>query len=377
MPSSTSASSASPPSLAGHARPVPYRPVPERPWVRQLWIAFSLLIVLTVAWEWRMRRLELLPGDYADSGAAWVAERRTLQPDGIAIVGDSRILFDTDLDQFQVLTGRRPIQLALQGTNGRPFLENIAADAHFKGLVIVGIAEISYYRDRVGLRASALDLYRYESPSDHVSYWLDRRLSGLLGLLDDDYRLSKLIMRADRGWRRGADSPYDDVWKMASFATHRQAQLWQRLEHSGPLLDHARYAWKGFDGPPIPPDVIAKTEEITRRSVAAIRARGGEVLFVRPPSGIELRVNEDKRLPRTRGWDALLAAAGVQGVYSDDLIGAEHLPLPDFSHTTHACARVFTDMYVRRLATLTARIHLLPDLAPPLTAADCQAATTN
>jgi hypothetical protein len=372
MPSSISGSETDVLSHAGHARPVPHRPVPARPWVAQFWTALALLVALTTAWEWRMRTLEVLPGDYSDSGAAWVAERRTLRPDDIAIVGDSRILFDTDLNQFAALTGKRPVQLALQGTNGRPFLENLAADVRFKGLVIVGIAEISYYRDRVGLRASALDLYRYQSPSDRLGYWLDRRLSAILGFLDDDYRLSKLTFRADDGWRPAVDSPYDDVWKMASFAPHREAHLWHRIVHDPRLLEHARYAWKGYAGPQISAEVIARTEEITRRSVAMIRAHGGEVLFVRPPSGAPLRVNEDRRLPRARGWDSLLKAADVRGIHADELEGAGQLPLPEFSHITQACARVFTDMYVRRAVLLTDRVHLLPDVPAPPAPADCR-----
>ena len=49
------------------------------------------------------------------------------------------------------------------------------------------------------------------------------------------------------------------------------------------------------------------------------------------------------------------------------------LVLPEFSHLTRSCARVFTDAYVRRLAELTPRI-VLRDAAPPaLDAEDCNA----
>lgn len=198
-----------------------------------------------------------------------------------------------------------------------------------------------------------------------------RRASALRG--SDHLRavVRTLVSAAAHVGRRGGDRASDDVWKMASFGPDRQAQLWQRLEHDGQLLAHARYTWKGFAGPPIKPEVIAQTEDITRRAVAKIRSRGGEVIFVRPPSAPELRINEDKRLPRSRGWDALLATAQVQGVYADGLAGAAHLPMPDYSHTTKACARLFTDMYVRRMATLTDRLPLLSNLPAPLTPDDC------
>ena len=52
-------------------------------------------------------------------------QRRAADIAPVAIVGDSRILFDTDLDRFQALTGVRPVQLAIVGTNARALLEHL------------------------------------------------------------------------------------------------------------------------------------------------------------------------------------------------------------------------------------------------------------
>ena len=51
----------------------------------------------------------------------------------VAIVGDSRILFDTDLDRFEALTGVRPVQLAIHGTSALTLLEDVADNPNFKG----------------------------------------------------------------------------------------------------------------------------------------------------------------------------------------------------------------------------------------------------
>ena len=116
------------------------------------------------------------PGDLDDGASAWAEQRRRIDAgeSQVAIVGDSRILFDTDLDRFEALTGVRPVQLALAGTNARPFLEQLAADSDFDGLAIVGIADRSYFRDDIGLMADALDVYRYESPSRRSGHVLQR-----------------------------------------------------------------------------------------------------------------------------------------------------------------------------------------------------------
>ena len=137
------------------------------------------------------------------------------------------------------------------------------------------------------------------------------------------------------------------------------------------LRTHARHAWNLFRGPPLPPfiarNVVARSAEAVRR----IRARGGEVIFVRPPSAPELRAVEDGRLPRSKGWDLLLAATHAQGIHADDLPQAQNLVIPEWSHLSRKCATVFTDAYVRRLADLTPRIKLRADAPTPLTRDDC------
>ena len=91
------------------------------------------------------------------------------------------------------------------------------------------------------------------------------------------------------------------------------------------------------------------------------RARGGEVVFVRPPSAPELRVNEEAQVPKARGWNHLLSNTKSAGIHVDDLPAAQGLSLPEWSHLNRKCATVFTDAYVRRLAELTPRLKLRAD----------------
>ena len=74
--------------------------------------------------------------------ARWTGavERSRSEGAPVAIVGDSRILFDTDLDRFEALTGIRPVQLAIHGTSPLTLLEDDgAAIQKFNGLLIVGL----------------------------------------------------------------------------------------------------------------------------------------------------------------------------------------------------------------------------------------------
>lgn len=361
----------------GVAQPVPVREIPKKPWRAMFATSLIMTAILIGFWEWHARSLALLPGDLDDGPSAWAEQRRLAdsEPSPVVIVGDSRILFDTNLDRFHALTGIRPIQLALPGTNARPVLENLADDPNFKGLVIVGIADTSYFREGIGLMKGALDRYSFESPAQRITFILDRALQRLFGFIDDGYRLSALVLRLDRGWRKGAQGPYYDVWKISTHGDDRQTQLWSRIENDGFLRAHARLVWltpgTSFVGPPLTPAVIKMTQERTRIAVAKIRARGGDVVFVRPPSAPILRAFEDRRLPRSRGWDPLLAAANVKGIHFEDVPAMRGLTLPEFSHLTSLCALVFTDAYVRKLAKITSRIQVRADAPPALMPASC------
>ena len=106
-------------------------------------------------------------------------------------------------------------------------------------------------------------------------------------------------------------------------------------------------------------------------AVDQIRARGGEVVFVRPPSAPELRVNEEAQVPKAMGWDHLLRNTRSVGVHADDLAQAQELTLPEWSHLNRACATVFTDAYVRRLSEMTPRLKLVAGAPRPLGRSNC------
>ena len=358
----------------GQAQPVPTRDIPTQPWVKIGAAVFLMVTLLMTGWEWNARvNLGLHAGDLDDNAQFWAEQRRLADAAPVTIVGDSRILFDTDLARFQQMTGVRPIQTAIPGSNARALLESYANDPKFHGLLIVGLADLSYFRPQgVGLGGPYLKNFeKNDKPSQLTGLWIDRFLQRYFAFMDSDYRLSRMLPRWDHGWRKGVDSPYEDVWKLSETYDGRQTFMWHRIEEPGYLQQHARYAWNLFKGPPLPPfiarNVVARSSEAVRR----IRARGGDVIFIRPPSAPELRAVEDGRLPRAKGWDLLIAGTHGQGIHADDLPQAQHLVIPEWSHLSRKCALVFTDAYVRRLVQLTPRLKLQPNAPPPLSRADC------
>ena len=360
----------------GVAQPVPERDVPQQPWGRISLIVLVLVLLLTSGWEWKMRSLELVSGDLSSTYDVWAEQRRQVDKRDVrvALVGDSRILYDTDLGRAAQLTGIRPIQLGIAGGTGLPILEDLADDPHFKGLAIVGMAEGSYFDTRFTVRRSmeALELSRWESPSKRASYQIQRVISQGLAMLDDDHQLSRVIFHLDPEWRAGVRGPYHDVWKIGVTNADGQAWLWPGLEHDPRLSAHARAVWHEL----FPPFPIADSnihEILVRSKIAVdkIRARGGDVVFLRPPSAPDIRAIEDKHTPRARAWDALLAYTHAKGTHADDLAAVQNLNLPEGSHLTRACATVFTDAYIRSVAGQTPLLHLKANLPPALSTLDC------
>ena len=191
-------------------------------------------------------------------------------------------------------------------------------------------------------------------------------------MLDDDHNLSTLVFHTDPDWRPGVQGPYHDVWKIGITHADGQSWVWRRLEHDKRLSDHARTVWHELFRPfPIKDANIHEILVRTKIAVDKIRARGGDVVFLRPPSSPDIRAIEDQHTPRARVWDALLVYTNAKGIHSDDMPTVQNLFLPESSHLSHACATVYTDAYIRSVVQSTALLHLKPDAPPALTTADC------
>ena len=262
------------------------------------------------AWEWNARaNLGLHAGDIDDSPQAWAEQRRLADAAPVTLVGDSRILFDTDLDRFQPSPASGPCRRPSSEPTPARFSKAMrttpnstvcwssawrtqlfpARGRRSWGLLSQGFREERQTLAAHGIVARPLPPALFRIPRFRVS-------------------AERSAKRFDHGIRPVAYGPYDDVWKISE-DVRSPAIFHVGSDRDGPYLRaHARYAWNVFKGPPLPPfiarNVIARSAEAVRR----IRARGGDVIFVRPPSAPELRAVEDKRLPRAKGWDMLLAA---------------------------------------------------------------------
>ena len=334
----------------GVAQPVPIRPVPEQPWGWILTGTVVLLALMLGAWEWYWRDFGATPG-IRNSDGLWAIQRRRIddgEGDATVFVGASRVYFDMQLDVWERLDGRRPIQLAIEGTSPLKVMEDLAADPKFTGRLLVDVAPEQFFGGS-GYRAAAFKYFHTESPSQRLGQWLSMRLiEPFVAFYDPDFSLSAVLKRLPWPDRPGRPTKLD-VRKLAVSEADRNTHLWEKVENDPEYHALARKIWAQKFVPSeddLPPEKIRKTanEQIDKVSavVARLREHGVEVLFVRPPSTGPFLEFEKRLYPRAATWDVLLAKSGAPGIHFEDYPELQQFDLPEWSHLSHADAKRFT-----------------------------------
>jgi len=321
------------------------------------WLVLVIVTVAVVAWELQMRSLGLVAGDLDDSKDHWAVERQKIadgRHDDVAILGGSRILFDTDLDAWEELTGRRPIQLALPGMSGQRFLADLANRSLFSGLVLIDVTPEQFFREGPGNPEfeGALEEWDERGPSDRFGHVIGLFLSRHLAFLDDQYTPLQLINQLDIPNRKDVVGPYLRPWKLSESYGDRQTVMWREIETNEWLRKHAMRVWlegPASKRPPAGDELIARIITDVGISIERIRARGGEVVFIRPPSTGAYYEREQRRAPRYSTWDRLLRETGTFGIHFEDYPEMQGLELPELSHLTREAAIDYTRAYVRVL----------------------------
>jgi hypothetical protein len=97
---------------------------------------------------------------------------------------------------------------------------------------------------------------------------------------------------------------------------------------------------KNAPRPPVDPVPGIVQEAVA--AVDSIRARGGDVVFIRTPSSGQMFAIESHAFPREKLWDPLLAATHCNGVYFQDFPEIAHFVCPEWSHLTPSDAIAYT-----------------------------------
>lgn len=343
MPSSTSSSD---------AYSYEDRPIPEIAWKKALLLGVALMILATLGWEYNARVIWGYAAEpYIDSPALWAIQRRKVDNGeaAVALIGSSRMVFDLDLDTFEEMTGVRPVMLATVGTNPRPYLTNLANDEDFKGILIMGVTPGLFFRNdpTFGLFGNLPSTYEDESPSKWLSQQISMLIEPHLSFYDNEnWPLFTLLERSGMENREGIGPPGFPVWKLGENGQDRGTKLFWKVEEIPYYREAITSVWQaGMDrrdaAGPDPRDLDAYFAGIIL-DIEKIRARGGEVVFLRAPSTGSYRPRELRLHPRESHWDRLLRVTNSVGVHFEDHPELQGFRIPEWSHLHSEDAPKFT-----------------------------------
>jgi hypothetical protein len=324
---------------------------------KSLWRAAILMLVLVVlvigGWEVYLRSTGVTVS--YDNGKELWADKRAMvyEPADKATVflGSSRIKYDLDIPTFQQVTGRHAIQLAAEGSSPLPILIDLGKDKRFKGKVVVDITEPLFFSGgaKANKQVDFLAYYKSRTPAQRVSFLLDRAIESQFVFLDDDFLAlnAEIDLHCPIPNRPGVfvfplfpkDFSYCNFdrqnWMSPKFLADTSLQV--QVQNIWTLLmTMARNAPHG--GPNPVPGIM----QDVAAAVDSIRARGGDVFFIRTPSSGNMWMIEQHAFPREKLWDPLLAATHSQGVYFLDHPEMAHFVCPEWSHLKPADAVAYT-----------------------------------
>lgn len=310
--------------------------------VSTLGIALVLAAVATAGWEGWARNMKLDTGYHHDSNALWSRARRAANAtdDPLVIVGSSRIFFNVDLDVWEEVAGRRPIMLALEGTDPVPFLKDLANDPDFNGTVLVGVTPPLFftgYAERKGV----LEYYRDETPAQRFGQMVNLRIEpwfAFMGAGRRDLALFQLLRRMELPNRPGVMPPHLDIRDIADSDADRNTRLWHQVWEDPVLNQATKDRWHALltSIPPPPPDAPPFDAKIffgaLKPDVDRLRARGGDVVFVRSPSSGFFADVEAQAFPRAVFWDEIASNLEAGTIHFADNPSLQGFDTPEWSH---------------------------------------------
>ena len=325
------------------------RPVPPLPWTALAVAAYLIALVLSAAWEIRVRSQGYAP-TLNDTTDLWADRREAVRPDSLVVIGDSRPLFDIDLDALESILGKRPIQLSIAGSGAYPILADLAADESFKGDVIISLVPAMFLTPGGYLEQTSMDAlkrYRTRSPSQRISHHIAMFFEERIAFLQqEDLTLAMLLQNIDIPNRPGALVPPRFPPYFQTVDRERRVRMADECAIVGsPMQQSVVAAWQRLFVPPppptwIPPEVFAEQMQKgmearfgqTAEAIAKIRARGGRVVWVRFPHTNWVKEMENMATPREPTWERMLMETGAPGIHFEDYPELAGFDCPEWSH---------------------------------------------
>jgi hypothetical protein len=321
-------------------------------------LALLLVAAAVISWELYLRN-KGYDSSFDDGGPLWSDKRKMVygSPNNTTVfIGSSRIKFDLDIELWEKLTGSRAIQLSCVGSTPLPILNDLANDEKFKGKLVVDVTEILFFSDAPPNRRrpeEGLKYYKDETPAQKASFVINRFLESNLVFLDKD----RLSLNAKLAKMRVPNRPgvfefplFPDGFGRSKFSRHEY--LTNDFLTDSNQINQVRGVWAflgemGKKQPPISGAGLDSMFAGVKAAVDKIKARGGNVIFLRTPSSGPYLMGENMGYPREKYFNRLLEVTGCEGIHFADYPATSSLQCPEFSHLSQQDAKIYTTELVR------------------------------
>jgi hypothetical protein len=311
--------------------------------IKTIFLATVLVLAFMTFWEYHLRNRGFKP-TFNDDKILWAATRNRINNEAkpaTVIIGSSRIKFDLDLHTWKDLTGHEAIQLAMVGTSPRPVLRHLAADETFKGKLIIDVVEGLFFSPRTFISEKSaresIEYFESETPAQKTSGILDHQLESHIVFIEEaKFGLTNLLNDLQLPNRQGVFSFPSFPHEFATVLYNRQTVMTPMFLSNPELIKRQIGNWAklggldktpGIKGPPL--EAVFKE---VKECIDKIRARGGEVVFVRPPSSGGFAEAEAIAYPRAEYWDAMLTYTNTPGIHFEDYPTTANFKCPEWSH---------------------------------------------
>jgi hypothetical protein len=333
-----------------------------KPITKSAIIMAILVVVFIGGWELYLRSTGVTLS-YDEGKELWADKRaRVYQSPSTATVfiGSSRIKFDLDIDAWQKLTGRKAIQLSMEGNSPVPLLEDLAADPRFAGKLVVDVTEFAFFAaaDAPGRHEQKenIDYYKNRTPAQRASFILNHALESQLVFLDQaGLSLNAQLDNLSIPNRPNVMAPPLFPLDFSRVTFDRQDKMSPRFLADTNLQRRVQNIWVFLRGAGAayiaqhPEDPAPAIMQRVVAAVAKIKSRGGEVVFVRTPCSGPMAIGEAQGYPRNKYWEPLLAATQCKGIHFKDDPATDHFICPEWSHLSPSDAVVYTRALIGHL----------------------------
>jgi hypothetical protein len=235
------------------------------------------------------------------------------------------------------------------GTNPRPMLTDLANDSSFNGKLIIDVMEdlfFSYSSYQVSAK-KGISYFHDMTPAQRASIFLNDWMENKLVFLEEKrFGLNTLLTDLDIPNRKGVFSlppfPKDFGVTTADRQTYMtpkflrdtclqkwQTEIWMNLG----ILNERR----GVGG-----DTLENIFTEVKHNLDMIRARGGQVIFIRTPESGPMIKAAAFSHPRNLYWNRLLINTQCEGIHYMDYPETDHFICPEWSHLSSADAITYT-----------------------------------